>query len=89
MIRQVGIDKVRVSWTPPPNPPKDGYRITTNTDFGTGISVASTASSRDVGQRPNTTVNYYLITLYGSALPIGPVRFTIRGEEMCTYILGL
>ena len=84
MVRQIGIDKVRVSWTPPPNPPSRGYRITTSTDFAAGISVASTASSRDLGQVPGTTVNYYLLTLYGTALLVGPVRFTLRGEEMCT-----
>ena len=84
MVRQIGINRVRVSWTPPPNPPRDGYRISTSTDFGTGISVASTASSRDVGQNPGTTANYYLITLYMTSAVVGPVRFTIRGEEMCT-----
>ena len=89
MVRQIGINRVRISWTPPPNPPRDGYRITTSTDFGAGISVASTASSRIVDQRPGTTVNYYLVTLYGTSKVIGPVRFTIRGEEICTYTLGL
>ena len=84
MVRQVGINRVRISWTPPPNPPRDGYRITTNTDIGVGISVVSTASSRDVGQIPGTTVNYYLVALYGSLAVVGPVRFTVRGEEMCT-----
>ena len=85
MVRQTEINRVRVSWTPPPNPPSRGYLITTSTDFGAGISVAATASSRDVEQAPGTTVNYYLLTLYGTALVVGPVRFTIRGEEMCTY----
>ena len=89
MVRQVGIDKVRVSWIPPPNPPRDGYQISTTSDFGTGILVASTASSRDVGQQPGTTLNYYLVTLYMTLAVVGPVRFTIRGKEMCTYILGL
>ena len=84
MVRQIGINRVRVSWTPPPNPPRDGYRITTNTDFNAGVSVASTASSRDLGQTPGTTVNYYLITLYTTLAVVGPVRFTIRGEEMCS-----
>ena len=81
---------MRVSWTLPPNPPRDGYLITTSTDFGTGVPVASTASSHIVGQIPGTTVNYYLVALYGSLAVVGPVRFTVRGEEMCTlYILGL
>ena len=84
MVRQVDIDKVRVSWTPPPNPPRNGYRITTDTDFGAGISVASTASSHQVAQQPGTTANYYLVTLYGIVTVVGPVRFTVRGEEMCT-----
>ena len=81
MVRQVGIDRVRVSWTPRPYPPRNGYRITITTDFGTGISVASTASSRDVGQAPGTTVTYYLVSLYETVNVVGPVRFTIRGEE--------
>ena len=85
MVRQIGINRVRVSWTPPPNPPSKGYRITANADFGVGISVASTASSHDVGQTPGTTVSYYLITLYGTVAVVGLVRFTLRGEEMCTY----
>ena len=89
MVRQIGINRVRVSWTPQPNPPRDGYRITTNTDFGAGISVASTASSRDVGQTPGTTLNYYLVALYMRSAVVGPVRFTMRGEEMCACILGL
>ena len=84
MVRQVGIDRVRVSWTPPPNPPKDGYRITTTTDFGTGIEVASTASSHEVAQQPGTTANYHLITLYMTSAVVGPVRFTVRSEEMCS-----
>ena len=79
------MNTARVSWTPPPNPPSEGYRITINTDFGTGISVASTASSRDIGQTPGTIVNYYLAVLYGTVTVVGPVRFTLRGEEMCTY----
>ena len=62
MVRQVGINRVRISWTPPPTP-SDGYRITTDTDFGVGIPVASTASSRDVRQQPGTTANYYLVTM--------------------------
>ena len=84
MVRQVGINRVRVSWTPPPNPPRDGYRITINADFGAGISVASTASSHDVAQQPGTTVNYYLVTLYGIVTVVGPVSITVRGEKMCT-----
>ena len=86
MVRQIGINRVRVSWTPPPYPPSEGYRISASADFGAGISVASTASSHDVGQRPGTTVSYYLVTLYGIVTVIGPVSFTVRGEEMCTYI---
>ena len=90
MVRQIGINRVRVSWTPPPiNPPRDGYRITTNTDFGFGISVKSTISSRDIGQVPGSTTNYYLVALYMRSTVVGPVRFTMRGEEMCAYILGL
>ena len=65
MVRQVGINRVRISWTPPPNLPSRGYLITTNTDFGTGIPVASTASSHDVGQVPGTTVNYWLVAIMG------------------------
>ena len=64
MVRQIGINRVRVSWIPPLNPPRNGYRITTSRDFGTDISVASKASSRDLGQRAGTTVNYYLAALY-------------------------
>ena len=83
MVRQIGIDKVRISWTLPPNPPSEGYRITLSADFGSaGISVASTASSRDVGQAPGTTVNYWLVALYGTPIVVGPVSVTVRGEEM-------
>ena len=78
---QVGINTVRVSWTPPPNPPSEGYRITTTLDFGAGISVTSTASSRDVEQQPGTS-NYWLVTLYETPIVVGPVSGTVRGEEM-------
>ena len=82
MVRQIGIDKVRISWTLPPNPPSEGYRITLSADFGSaGISVASTASSRDVGQAPGT-VNYWLVALYGTPIVVGPVSGTVRVEEM-------
>ena len=87
MVRQIGINKVRVSWTPPPNPPSNGYRITINADLSFGISVASTAFSHEVAQTPGTTTNYYLVALYGTALVVGPVRFTVRGEEYVhTYL---
>ena len=86
MVRQIGISTVRVSWTPPPNPPRDGYRISTTSDFGTGISVVSTASSRDVAQQPGTS-NYWLVTLYMISAVIGPVSATVRGEEMCHICL--
>ena len=89
MVRQIGMNRVRVSWTPPPNPPSRGYLITTTSDFSTGIPVASTASSREVAQLPGTTLNYHLVTLYMTSAVVGSVTFTIRGEEMCTYILGL
>ena len=38
---------VTVSWTPPPAPPSEGYRITVDSeDFSTGIDTMS--SSRDI-----------------------------------------
>ena len=76
---------MRVSWIPPPNPPSRGYLITSDirpTDFNTGITLASTASSCDVNQAPGTTVTYWLIALYGTPIVVGPVRSTVRGEEM-------
>ena len=85
MVRQIGINRVRVSWTPPTPPPSRGYLITTSntrpTDFTVGITAASTASSRDVGQVPGT-VNYWLVALYGTPIVVGPVSGTVRGEEM-------
>ena len=83
MVRQIGINRVRVSWTPPIPTPRNGYRITTTSSFGTGIPVASTASSHEVAQRPGTTVKYYLVTLHGTSMTtpvLGPVSVTIRGE---------
>ena len=85
MVRQIGISTVRVSWTPPPNPPSEGYRITTTSDFGTGIPVASTASSHLVEQQPGITLNYWLVAVYKTTIgEVGPVRVTVRSEEMCT-----
>ena len=85
MVRQVGIYRVRVSWTPPPNPPSRGYLITTGdtrpTGFSAGILKASGASSHDVGQVPGT-VTYWLVALYGTPIVVGPVSGTVRGEEM-------
>ena len=85
MIRQIMTNKVRVSWTPPLNPPSRGYLITIGdtrpTDFTVGITPASTASSRDVPQQPGT-VTYWLVALYGTPIVVGPVSGTVRGEEM-------
>ena len=85
MVRQVGIYRVRVSWTSPPNPPSRGYLITTGDTRPTGSSAGITAlfgaSSRDVGQVPGT-VTYWLVALYGTPIVVGPVSGTVRGEEM-------
>ena len=85
MARQIGINRVRVSWTPPPNPPSRGYLIYTGdtrpTDFSAGITAPFGASSREVGQAA-ATVNYWLVALYGTPIVVGPVSGTLRGEEM-------
>ena len=85
MVRQIGMNRVRVSWTPPPNPPSRGYLITTSdarpTDFSAGLMSGSTASNRDIGQAPGT-VTYWLVALYGTPIVVGPVSGTVRGEEM-------
>ena len=85
MVRQVGINRVRVSWAPPRFSPSRGYLITTGdtrpTDFSAGILEASGASSCDVDQQPGT-VTYWLVALYGSPIVVGPVSGTVRGEEM-------
>ena len=84
-VRQIGIYTVRVSWTPPPNPPSRGYLITTGdtrpTDSSAGIMALFGASNRDVGQQPGT-VTYWLVALYGTPIVVGPVSGTVRGEEM-------
>ena len=86
MVGQIGINRVRVSWIPPPNPPSRGYRITAvdtrPTDFSAGLTATSTASSHDVGQVPGT-VTYWLVALYETPIVVGPVSGTVRGEEMC------
>ena len=92
MVRQIGINRVRVSWTPPPNPPSRGYLITIGdtrpTDFSAGITVLFGVSSRAVPQGPYT-VNYWLVAFYGTPIVVGPVSGTVRGEEMlvllCTF----
>ena len=85
MVREIGINRVRVSWTPPPNPPSRGYLITTGdtrpTDFSAGVAATSTASSHQVGQSTRT-VTYWLVALYGTPIVVGPVSGTVRGEEM-------
>ena len=75
MIRQIMTNKVRVSWTPPLNPPSRRYLIIT------GDTRATTASSHLVGQAPGT-VTYWLVALYGTPIVVGPVSGTVRGEEM-------
>ena len=87
MVRQIGIDRVRVSWIPPPNPPSEGYLITINgnerpTRSSAGIKALSTESSQGVGQAPGTTVIFWLVALYGTPIVLGPVSSTVRGEEM-------
>ena len=85
MVRQIGINRVRVSWTPPPNPPSKGYLITTGetrpTDFSVGIRALFGASIRDVGQVPGT-LTFWLVALYGTPIVVGPVIGFVRGEEM-------
>ena len=86
MASQVGMNRVRVSWIPPPNPPSKGYLITTvdtrPTDFSVGLMVLS-GQSRDIAQAPGTNVSYWLVALYGTPIVVGPVSGTVRGEEMC------
>ena len=86
MVRQIGIDRMNVSWTPPPNPPSKGYLITNGNERPTGssagIKALSTASSQSVGQAPGTTIIYWLVVLYGTPIVVGPVSGTVRGEEM-------
>ena len=84
MVGQIGMGRVRVSWTPPPKFITRGYLITTGdrpTDSSAGIIVPFGASSRDVGQVLGTTT-YWLVALYGTPIVVGPVRGTVRGEEM-------
>ena len=86
MVRQIGIDRVRVSWTPPPNSPSEGYLITNGNERPTrssaGIKVLPTASSQGVGQAPGATAIFWLVALYGTPMVLGPVSITVRGEEM-------
>ena len=92
MVRQIGINRVRVSWTPPPNPPINGYLITTGdtrpTDSSAGITALFGVSHRDVGQAPGT-ITFWLVALYETPIVVGPVSNTVRGEEMlvllCTF----
>ena len=89
MARQIGMNRVRVTWTPPQNPPSGGYRIiisnTKPTDFSGGITgILFGASSRDVGQVPGTAT-YWLVALYDTPIVVGPVSGTVRGEEMIMY----
>ena len=85
MVRQIGISRVRVSWTPSPNPPSEGYLIITGdtrpTDFSAGITALFGVSKHEVGQALGT-VTYWLVALYGTPIVVGPVSGTVRGEEM-------
>ena len=85
MVRQIGINRVRVSWTPPTPPPHRGYLITIGdtrpTGSSAGIMALFGAFNRDVGQQPGT-VTYWLVALYGTPIVVGPVSGTVRGEEM-------
>ena len=84
MVGQIGMGRVRVSWTPPPNFIRRGYLITTGdrpTDSSAGVTVLFGASHRDVGQVPGTTT-YWLVALYGTPIVVGPVSYTVRGEGM-------
>ena len=85
MVSQIGINRVRISWTPPNNAPGRGYLITTGdtrpTDSSRGINAALGANSRDVGQVPGT-VNYWLVAFHETPIIVGPVSSTVRGEEM-------
>ena len=85
MVGQIGLNRVRVSWTPLSNPPSRGYLITIGdtrpTDFSAGITASSTASSHPVGQQPGR-VTYWLVALNEPPIVVGSVSGTVRGEEM-------
>ena len=85
MVRQTGINKLRVSWTPSRFSPSRGYIITIGdtrpTGSSAGIRIVKETSSRDVGQQPGT-VTYWLVALYTTEIVVGPVSGTVRGEEM-------
>ena len=89
MVRQIGIDigmeRVRISWTPPPNPPSRGYLITIGdtrpTNSSAGIIALFGVSSRDIGHAPGIVI-IWLVALYGTPIVVGPVSGTVRGEEM-------
>ena len=85
MVSQIGINRVRVSWTPPNNAPRRGYLITTGdtrpTDSSAGVTALFGVSKHEIGQVPGT-VTYWLVALYGTPIVVGPVSGTVRGEEM-------
>ena len=85
MVRQIGINRVRFSWTPSRNALGRGYLITTGdtrpTGSSKGINVALGVSSRNIGQIPGT-INYWLVALHETPIVVGPVSGTVRGEEM-------
>ncbi len=52
-LNQTDIDMITVSWTPPPAPPSNGYRITVDSeDFSAGIDTMSSSQDISVSPRP-------------------------------------
>ncbi len=48
-LNQTDIDMITVSWTPPPAPPSNGYRITVDSeDFSAGIYTMSSSQNISV-----------------------------------------
>ena len=84
---------MRVSWTQTTQSSSGGYLITTGdtrpTDFSVGTRAASTASSREVGQVPGTTVSYWLVALYGTPIVVGPVSGMRKCNLLCTVMDSL
>ena len=87
-VRQVGINRVRVSWILPSNSSGVEYQISTSSNssssnFSDGRPVAPGLSFLDITQQPSR-VYYWLVSTDTSPpeIVVGPVIGIVRGEEI-------
>ena len=88
MLSQNGRNSIQIRWTPPPNPPTQGYQITTITNVLTRRRVMNppfNLQSVSVGR--TITVSVISLSLHYSSGILGPTTITVLGEKTSIFLV--